>query len=144
MYVPVCVPFEELKVMTKKERQAIYDKFGGHCAYCGCILQQGWHADHVRPIRRKLKYDKSKQKMVPTGECRYPKRECSDNYYPACASCNINKHSMSIEDFRKLVSGFITSLNRDSVQYRIARRYGLLQETEKPVIFFFEQYNSEE
>lgn len=50
---------------------------------------------------------------------------------------------MSIEDFRKLVSGFITSLNRDSVQYRIAKRYGLLQETEKPVVFYFEQYNNE-
>lgn len=129
--------------MTKKERETIFHKFGGCCAYCGCLLQKGWHADHIKPIRRKFKYDKGKQKVVHTGECRYPKRECADNYFPACASCNINKHSMSIEEFRKLVSGFITSLNRDSVQYRIAKRYGLLQETEKPVTFYFEQYNSE-
>ena len=130
--------------MTKKERQAIFEKFDGHCAYCGCLLQQGWHADHIKPIRRKFKYDRSKQKLVHTGECRHPKRECVDNYFPACASCNINKHSMSIEDFRKLVSGFITSLNRDSVQYRVAKRYGLLEEIEKPVIFYFERYNSEQ
>lgn len=126
--------------MTKKERQAIFDKFGGHCAYCGCPLQKGWHADHVKPIRRRLTYDHSKQKAVYNGDCRYPRRNCADNYFPACASCNINKHSMSVEDFRKLVGGFIKSLNRDSTQYRIAKRYGLLQEVEKPVVFFFEQY----
>ena len=130
--------------MTKKDRQTIFEKFGGHCAYCGCILQKGWHADHIKPIRRKFKYDRSKQKLVHTGECRHPKRECADNYFPACASCNINKHSMSIEDFRKLVSGFITSLNRDSVQYRVAKRYGLLEEIEKPVVFYFETYDCEQ
>ena len=126
--------------MNKKERRSVFDKFGGHCAYCGCKLPQGWHKDHVKPIRRKLNYDTGKQKVLSTGKCRYPKRECAENYFPACASCNINKHSLSVDDFRKLINGFITSLNRDSTQYRVARRYGLVQETEKPVVFFFENY----
>ncbi len=47
---------------------------------------------------------------------------------------------MSIEDFRKLVAGFIKSLNRDSTQYKIAKRYGFIVEIEKPVLFYFEDY----
>ncbi len=45
---------------------------------------------------------------------------------------------MSLEDFRKLVGGFIKSLNRDSTQYKIAKRYGFVVEVEKPVVFYFE------
>ena len=47
---------------------------------------------------------------------------------------------MSIEEFRKLVGGFVTSLNRDSTQYKIAKRYGFIVEVEKPVVFYFESY----
>ena len=50
---------------------------------------------------------------------------------------------MSIEDFRKLIGGFIKSLNRDSTQYKIAKRYGFIEEVEKPVVFYFESYASE-
>ena len=46
---------------------------------------------------------------------------------------------MNIEEFRKLIGGFITSLNRDSTQYKIAKRYGFVVEVEKPVLFYFEQ-----
>ncbi len=45
---------------------------------------------------------------------------------------------MNLEDFRKLVGGFLKSLNRDSTQYKIAKRYGFVVEVEKPVIFYFE------
>lgn len=118
--------------MTKQQRQFIFDKYNGHCAYCGCELTKGWHVDHLRPIRR----------LVRKEGCRHPKRDCLDNCMPACASCNINKHTMNLEEFRRLVGGFITSLNRDSTQYKIAKRYGFVTEIEKPVIFYFEQQES--
>ena len=47
---------------------------------------------------------------------------------------------MNLEDFRKLVGGFVKSLNRDSTQYKIAKRYGFLVEVEKPVVFYFETF----
>ena len=59
---------------------------------------------------------------------------------PACASCNINKHAMKLEDFRSLVAGFMKHLNERNTQYKIAKRYGLVIEDQKPVIFYFEQY----
>jgi len=49
---------------------------------------------------------------------------------------------MSIEEFRKLVGGFIKSLNRDSTQYKIAKRYGFIVEVEKKVVFYFETFVS--
>jgi hypothetical protein len=99
------------------------------------MLTKGWHVDHLKPIRRK-KYNKT--------ECRYPQRECIENYMPACASCNINKHAMKLEDFRQLVAGFMKHLNERNTQYKIAKRYGLVTEHEKPVVFYFEQYKKEE
>ena len=131
--LPFKLHMQKSTMVNKTERQLVFDKYNGRCAYCGCILTKGWHVDHLKPIRRK-KYKK--------GECRYPQRECIENYMPACASCNINKHAMKLEDFRQLVAGFMKHLNERNTQYKIAKRYGLVVEQEKPVIFYFEQHES--
>lgn len=124
--------------MKKSDREKVFGKFGGKCAYCGCELAKSWHVDHFVPIVRNHKYDYSKKKWVYDGTCHNPEAECMENYFPSCPSCNHNKRSMSIEGFRKLIQGFITSLNRDSTQYKIAKRYGLIQEQIKPIKFYFE------
>ena len=37
--------------LTAAERQQIYEKFGGRCAYCGCkITIKDMQADHVVPL----------------------------------------------------------------------------------------------
>jgi hypothetical protein len=84
-----------------------------------------------------------KKKKIQKGECRYPQRECMDNCMPACASCNINKHAMKLEEYRQLVEGFMKHLNERNTQYKIAKRFGLVIEQVKPVIFFFEQCEME-
>lgn len=138
---------------SKKDRQIIFNKFGGHCAYCGDELQKGWHIDEVLPVRRGWEYIKDQngnriwdanigkygdwKKLVTV---MHPERFHIDNQMPACASCNINKHSNSIESFRLLIGGFIKSLNRDSTQYKIAKRYGLVEEKTKPIVFYFETF----
>lgn len=76
----------------KIDRKAVLAKTGGRCAYCGCELSKGRHVDHVEPIRRNV--DET---------CEYPENDCEENYLPACASCNINKHSMPLESFRRLI-----------------------------------------
>jgi hypothetical protein len=114
--------------MTKADRQKIFEKYGGRCAYCGCELQKGWHVDEIEPVRRNINKP----------GCIHPERFTLENQNPACASCNINKHSDSLEGFRSLIYGFINSLNRDSVQYKVAKRYGLVNETGIEVKFYFE------
>lgn len=157
--------------MKKRDREIIFNKYGGKCAYCGTLLENGWHVDELEPCKRKYRMQdgywkdgKNKytwqeinrmklteeamierglkwieRKLVPDGY-EHPERMHIDNQMPSCASCNINKHSMSLDDFRSLISGFITSLNRDSVQYKIAKRYGLIKEEIKPIVFYFETF----
>ena len=115
--------------VSKKYREIIFNKYGGKCAYCGCELQKGWHIDHLEPIRRGVLKD---------GKSMYEERDILSNMMPSCPSCNINKHSLSLEEFRNLISEFMKHLNEVSTQYKIAKRYGLVMETIKPVVFYFE------
>lgn len=120
--------------MTKKQRQEVYEKYGGRCAYCGCELKKGWHVDHLDPIKRYLK----------GSGCEYPDRDCIENMMPSCPACNIQKHSMPIESFRLTVTQFISSLNKYNSIYRFAKRYRLIEETGKPVVFYFESLHNKQ
>jgi 5-methylcytosine-specific restriction endonuclease McrA len=128
--------------VSKKNREIIYNKYNGRCAYCGEVLQKGWHIDELEPVRRKFTYDKNKGTFKATGDCLHPERFNIDNQMPSCPSCNINKHSMSLEEFRNLISGFMKHLNEVNTQYKIAKRYGLVNETIKPIVFYFERVSA--
>lgn len=150
--------------MKKADRQLIFDKYDGHCAYCGCELENGWHVDELLPVKRKYKYvsahwhnsdTKENLYILPDGTDRTkwkyigskyvqdgyenPENFNLDNQMPACASCNINKHSLSLEEFRSLIGGFMKHLNEVSTQYKIAKRYRLVREDIRPVEFYFER-----
>ena len=128
--------------VSKKNRELIFKKYNGKCAYCGCDLQKGWHVDELLPVRRNFEYNKNTGNFKSTGTCLHPERFNIDNQMPACQSCNINKHSMSLEEFRNLISGFIKHLNEINTQYKIAKRYGLVNETIKPIVFHFERVSA--
>lgn len=120
-------------------RKLIFDKYGGRCAYCGCTLSKGWHIDHIEPILRDSKWNKDKTKFVQAGTCRKPENENLQNLNPSCASCNIQKNSFTVEQFRSNIKESTQSLNRYSTKYRLAKKYGLIQETATLVKFYFEQ-----
>ncbi|MDB5199160.1 MAG: hypothetical protein JWO92_1123 [Chitinophagaceae bacterium] len=149
--------------MKKEDREIVFNKYAGRCAYCGCELQKGWHVDELEPVRRNRKWIPAHwgEGLKETAECnsdthpdtifrkwndgkwvadgcKHPENFNIDNQNPACASCNINKHSMSLEQFRESIQQYVQSLNLYSVQYKIAKRYGLIEEINKPVVFYFE------
>ncbi len=154
--------------MKKKDRELVFNKYGGRCSYCGEILQKGWHVDELEPCIRLYELEKAhwrhkitKEPKPKDGSVRlqdekamqdyeyidsrqvfkgyqYPERLNLDNQMPSCASCNINKHSGSLEQFRELIQGFMKHLNEINTQYKIAKRYGLVKEEIKPVVFYFE------
>lgn len=129
--------------VSKKNREIIFNKYNGKCAYCGEELKKGWHVDELLPVKRGWRYKKDGAGFQRGNAKEYymehPERMNINNQMPSCPSCNINKHSMTLEDFRSLIQNFINSLNNNSVQYKIAKRYGLIKEIEKPVIFYFEK-----
>lgn len=136
-----------MTTISKKTRLLVYEKFGGRCSYCGQELNGKFHVDHLIPIRRNWKYARDKNgrmtdRVIPDG-CLNPEAETFENYMPACASCNINKHSMSLEEFRSLISGFMKHLNEVNTQYKIAKRYGLVSETKEEVKFYFELFEQD-
>jgi 5-methylcytosine-specific restriction endonuclease McrA len=144
----------------KQQRELIFNKYGGKCAYCGVDLTKGWQVDEVEPVRRTYKFvvghwsnggnrnmseeelSALNSKWIPPKNildgCAHPERFNIENQNPACASCNINKHSSSLEEFRQLIQGFMKHLNEVNTQYKIAKRYGLVQENIKPIKFYFE------
>ena len=120
--------------MNKKTRDLVKSKYNNKCAYCGCELQKGWHVDHIEPafhnwsdedIKLHLKQDRGLNVI--------------ENYNPSCPRCNRWKSTWSIEQFRREISLQIERLERDSAPFRMARDYGLLNETQKEVKFYFEK-----
>ena len=134
------------KKPTKKEREIIFNKFGGRCAYCGNELpEKGWHVDEIKPVRRNYYYDRGKGKFMQSKKnpMRHPERMHIDNQFPACPPCNINKHDFSLEEFRKAILGYMKHLNERRTQYKMAKRYGLVNESISPVVFYFEKFQSQ-
>lgn len=60
--------------------EALIEKHGGRCAYCGC-LPESIEADHRTPLSRDGK-------------------NTIDNILPACRSCNRRKMTKTEEEFR--------------------------------------------
>jgi hypothetical protein len=128
--------------LTKQQRATLREKFDGKCAYCGEPLGDRWHADHKEPVERKLAHVRGKG-FVPTGELWRPENDHIDNMMPACAPCNIDKHAMSLESWRVKLSRSLDVLARNQPTYRHARRFGLLAEQPKAIVFYFERAQGE-
>jgi hypothetical protein len=126
-----------MKPLTKAERKSVFDKYGGKCAYCGCPLPARWHADHLLPVERELTYVRGVG-LVQSGNALRPENHRIENMNPACPPCNISKHTLSLDAWRKWLEGHVRALNAHNTPYRLAKAYGLIQETGKPVIFHFE------
>jgi 5-methylcytosine-specific restriction endonuclease McrA len=113
---------------TKAERQTVYDKCAGHCAYCGCeITIKQMQVDHV----------------IPIGGWKICGSDTLDNMLPACRSCNHYKSRSDLETFRKMLEDQPHVLSRDSVTYQIAVRYGLVEPKPHKVVFYFEKLREE-
>lgn len=118
--------------LNKTQRAALREKFGGRCAYCGLPLGERWHADHIEPLVR------NDWLKVPKGPD-YPHRDTLENMNPACPPCNIDKHSLSLENWRDMIQRSNEVLQRDVSTFRRAVRYGLVQLNSSPVTFYFER-----
>lgn len=122
------------KRISKTERQTIYGKYNGHCAYCGqCISFKEMQVDHLIPMRS---YEKYLAKGIDI--------DTMDNYMPACRSCNKYKSVYDLEGFRKMIERQPEILLRDRPTYALAVRFGVVTPTPKRVVFYFESFESKE
>lgn len=108
--------------LKSKEREQIYSKCNGHCAYCGIeITFKEMQVDHIVSLEHHNGADEL------------------SNMLPSCRSCNHYKSTMTLERFRSAVEKFPAVLIRDSVTYKNAVRYGLVTPTPHKVVFYFER-----
>ena len=117
------------------DRMAVYNKCGGHCAYCGKpIKYEEMQVDHVESHYRHMGKDEI------------------GNYLPACRDCNGLKSDYLLEEFRdKLIPdcakkssmGGMCFRRQDTRSARIAKAYGLDKNPKKKIIFYFEEYEDE-
>jgi hypothetical protein len=108
------------KRLNAAQRRKIHEKTHGHCAYCGCELPlKDMQVDHVVPLSG-------------GGADEEP------NMLPACRSCNHFKDGMTLERFRAAIERWPDVLMRDSVTYKNAARFGLVEPKPHRVVFYFE------
>jgi len=129
------------KNKTQEFRNSVLDKYDKRCAYCGTDLHGTFHLDHFIPKRR---YTKTHYELVEMGLIDKKERgkDIFENYMPCCQSCNSSKSDLSIEEFRDRIYDRIVRLNKNSGEYNIAKRFGLIIEVNKPIIFHFEKYTN--
>lgn len=107
--------------ISTKERNEFYKMYNGRCAYCGIhITFRGMQIDHKKPL-----YIGGEDKK--------------ENMLPACRSCNHYKATMDVEKFREHIAGIPKRVRRDDIAFQVGERYGLLQENNIPVVFYFER-----
>lgn len=110
--------------INKKTREAVYQKYGGRCAYCGrAITYKDMQVDHFRPLRVWNEADGAADDI--------------SNLMPACRMCNHYKRANSLEVFRRYIAEIPRKLRSDYI-YKIGVAYGNVVENEKPIAFFFE------
>lgn len=118
------------KPIPKSVRKLVYEKYNGHCAYCGCeIPEKGFNVDHLHCLKH-YEY---------TEEFTGIDVHDIDNLMPSCGSCNRYKATMDLETFRKQLQKIPDRLKRDVCTYNIAVRFGMVQENREPIKFYFEK-----
>ena len=111
------------KAIPKDIRQQVYNKYNKHCAYCGCELEiKDMQVDHI--------------------ECfNYNGNTLDINKLnPSCRACNYYKDTMDIEKFRYQLGKLKERLHKVFI-YKLAVKYGIITENNKPIEFYFEKTN---
>ncbi len=111
--------------LPKALRTKVLERFGGRCGYCGHENSK-LHIDHIVPVAATYRH-----KGVDLND--------ESNLMPACAPCNNYKLVMSLEVFRGNLQRQVSMARQYSVNYRFAERYGLVVQTDKPIVFHFEK-----
>jgi 5-methylcytosine-specific restriction endonuclease McrA len=110
--------------MTKETRQMVYEKYNGHCAYCGREIKiQDMQVDHIIPLR------------TWNGGHEIDELE---KYNPSCRRCNHYKRAHSLETFREMLT---TLQDRIMLNYicKVGEDYGIVEIHKWDGKFYFER-----
>lgn len=125
----------------KINRDIIYNKFKGKCAYCGHKIKIGdMQVDHIIPKSTYSFHMETKHK-VPVFLSHLTTYDVNhvDNLFPSCQVCNLRKLNYSLEDFRSEVGELVNILENKSQTYKLAKRFNFVTTKRvKSFKFYFE------
>lgn len=117
--------------MKKNIRQSAYEKYNGHCAYCGCEIDyKDMQVDHIKPKCRNNE-TMAEKRLGGVGE------DSIENYNPSCRMCNFYKGMYTIEQFRRRLQKELDY--KRTFATRMALKYGILTEHKWEGKFYFEK-----
>lgn len=106
--------------MRKEKRLEAYNKYKGHCAYCGKSIEyKDMQVDHIRPKR-----------MGGTDDI--------DNFNPSCRRCNHYKRANNLEGFREMMLTLHKRVRKHYIN-KVAEDYGIIQVRPWDGKFYFEK-----
>lgn len=112
------------KAIPKAIRQKVYQKYDGHCAYCGRPIDyKDMQVDHIQA-----------HSLGGADELA--------NYNPACRMCNFYKSTMNIEKFRSELKKIRERLRKVYI-YKLSLAYGLIEENNDNIEFYFEKHKKD-
>lgn len=119
------------KRIPKRQREAVFNKYSGRCAYCGCELTpRTMQVDHIKAV-----YTSSLENDgVETQD------DNLENLNPSCRQCNFYKGTLDIEQFRKKIMTTLYETCQNTFQAKLAKKLGMLtvKQFDK---FYFERIN---
>lgn len=126
----------------KKQRQTVYEKYNGHCAYCGKRIEiKDMQIDHIIPQQNYewvFKNNLQDRILNFLSHLTIDDLHNIDNLNPACRVCNKWKDTYHLELFRSEIQEQTKRLQLRSSNYRMAKLFGLIKETDIKVKFYFE------
>ena len=130
----------------QKEREKIYNKYNGRCAYSGSRLKNDWQVDHLEPAIRNW-WDNTIMNKEAQNE---------DNKVPSQKEINHYKSSMLLEDFRERMKTLHLrlarlpknprvqrSIKRKKYMLKIAAYFNITENRPFDGEFYFEKVNKQ-
>jgi 5-methylcytosine-specific restriction endonuclease McrA len=110
------------RIDNKKIREKIFNKYNGHCAYCGCELSiDKFTIDHIEPKFRGYTNDQLQKYNRNKGKCSV------ENFNPCCQSCNSSKSTFTLEKWRDEINKKFERCKRDNSNFRLLLRFGMIK-----------------
>jgi 5-methylcytosine-specific restriction endonuclease McrA len=119
----------------KIDRNKVYQKYDGHCAYCGKkITFKEMQVDHKIPKRNAV----SLATKNLLGEWVLPDLNVFENLMPSCRRCNHYKRAESLNRYRGMIDT-IPEILKENYIFKVALDYGLIEIKEWDGVFYFER-----
>lgn len=114
------------KPLKKSDREKVYQKYDGRCAYCGRGIEYNeMQVDHIIPKAR-------------VHHREYESANWWDNLNPSCRRCNHYKRALTLEQFRRQLKTIQDRISNDYL-VKVAIDYGVINFTPFDGVFYFER-----